>query len=240
MKNLRYLAVFTLVASACGTDDEPSVAYDPGSSPFGQSMAAWSQAWWAWALETPAANHPVLGGPCSTNQRGDVFFLAGNFGGVESRTCVVPAGKALFFPITTFLCYPSPENPDEACSTPSSAAELTACATETYDDASVPKTLEVTLDGEVIADPLTFRATTGVFDWTAPSADPADWLFDAVGPIPNNTCGIATGDRFGVSDGYWIMLRPLSTGVHTLRFASTVGSGTDAFTIDMTYDIMQQ
>ena len=226
-------------AAACGDDPADEPTFDPASTQYGKTMAQWGEAWWTWLVETPATNHPVLGGPCGTAQSGDVFFLTGNFGGTESRNCTVPAVKALFFPITTNLCYPSPEDPAEGCSTPSTTAALTACAGSDYDDPAVPKSLEVTLDGEVIADPLSYRAHTGQFSWTAPT-DMAEWLFDAVGPIPTNTCGIPTGDRFGVADGYWIMLKPLAAGSHTLRFASTVGAGADAFTIDMTYTITQQ
>lgn len=240
MKYLTLIVTAAALTTAACADDETELTFPAGSTQYGATMAQWGEAWWTWALETPAATNPILGGPCTTGQTGDVFFLTGNFGGVESRSCTVPAGKALFFPITTILCYPLPEDPAEACSTPDSLAELTLCATESFDDPSVPLTMEVTVDGEVVADLEGYRTATGQFAWTAPSANSADWLIDPVGPIPANTCGIPVGDRFGVADGYWIMLRPLAPGSHSLRFASTLGAGVDAFTIDMTYALTQQ
>jgi hypothetical protein len=59
--------------------------------------------WWQWALAEPASNNPLTdttGQFAAVNQRGRVWFLAGNLGGGTTiRTITVPAGKALFFPI---------------------------------------------------------------------------------------------------------------------------------------------
>src|SRR5262249_9770624 len=59
-----------------------------------------------WALAEPAPDNPLLdstGQFAAVNQRGRVWFLAGNTGGTPVlttvRTITVPAGKALFFPI---------------------------------------------------------------------------------------------------------------------------------------------
>src|SRR6266487_6405773 len=58
--------------------------------------------WWQWAFETPASENPLTdttGQFAAVNQRGRVWFLAGNPGGTTVRTITVPSGKALFFPI---------------------------------------------------------------------------------------------------------------------------------------------
>ena len=58
--------------------------------------------WWKWALETPASENPLTdttGQFAAVNQRGPVWFLAGNPGSTTVRTISVPSGKALFFPI---------------------------------------------------------------------------------------------------------------------------------------------
>src|SRR5215831_10665104 len=58
--------------------------------------------WWQWALETPASENPLTdttGQFAAVNQRGRVWFLAGNSGGITIRPITVPSGKALFFPI---------------------------------------------------------------------------------------------------------------------------------------------
>ena len=73
------------------------------SGAFGATYGQWSARWWQWALSAPAADNPVLhatGANCAVGQSGPVWFLAGNFKrGRYFRTCTVPAGRALFFPI---------------------------------------------------------------------------------------------------------------------------------------------
>jgi len=76
---------------------------------FGKTYSEWAAAWQEWSLSIPASKHPLFNnGDCSTGQKGidgkmgPVFFLGGGYAGPSGavkRTCTVPAGKALFFPI---------------------------------------------------------------------------------------------------------------------------------------------
>ncbi|MEZ4399226.1 MAG: hypothetical protein R3B06_04360 [Kofleriaceae bacterium] len=170
------IAACALLAAACG--DEPtsttidaavdaapdatpvSPTFGPDESPYGRSMSQWAAAWWTWAIELPRTDHPIAGGPCTAGQSGDVFFLAGNFGGTEARTCTVPAGKALQFPILNSLCWPEYET--QGCGTPTTTAELTMCAAGIFDEGPA-HTMTITLDGVDIADPESYRASTGRF-----------------------------------------------------------------------------
>jgi len=44
-------------------------------------------------------------------------------------------------------------------------------------------------------------------------------------PVEDNLFGMEGGGEFNaVSDGYWVMLRPLTPGRHTLNFGGTVGN----------------
>lgn len=214
--------------------DAPGVAptFAPGDAPYGTPMNEWAAAWWTWALQLPTTDHPIVGGPCAAGQAGEVFFLAGNFGGVETRACAVPAGKALMFPILNSLCYPQPET--QGCATPISTADLVECAAGPF-DSGAPIALEVTLDGVAIDAPTSYRHSTGRFSWPAPPFAEAEWLAPSLGPIPANACGLPEGDRFGVGDGYWMILRPLAPGPHTLRITGSLGS----FALDVTYQLTQ-
>jgi hypothetical protein len=59
--------------------------------------------WWQWALSIPVFENPLLdqtGEKCMVGQRGPVWFLVGNFGGGDTtRSCSIPEGKRLFFPV---------------------------------------------------------------------------------------------------------------------------------------------
>lgn len=71
--------------------------------PFqGKTYGQWAAAWWQWALSAPTPVNPLVdpvGADCAAGQSGSVWFLAGTFGGAVTRTCNVPVGRSLFFPV---------------------------------------------------------------------------------------------------------------------------------------------
>jgi hypothetical protein len=94
------------------------------SHPSGKSYAAWIADWWKWALETEAPDSPLLNPTSSNCSAGDqpsrVRFLGGNFTGGASdppvvRTCTIPSGTALFFPILNAVWASTP-TPNAVCS----------------------------------------------------------------------------------------------------------------------------
>jgi hypothetical protein len=68
---------------------------------FGKRFRDWSAEWWQFALSLPASKNPLVdatGEKCAVGQRGEVWFLVGSFIGPVTRACLIPEGKALFFP----------------------------------------------------------------------------------------------------------------------------------------------
>lgn len=62
--------------------------------------------WWNWAASSPARSNPVKdpdGTFCAENQPADVWFLAGSFGEERQRTCSVPAGRPVAFPLVNLV-----------------------------------------------------------------------------------------------------------------------------------------
>lgn len=230
------IALFALLSMTVAARCDDSPFAPPDQRVRGVTYAELAARWWQYVLAIPAAQNPVLDGPCTTGQSGDIFFLTGNFGGTSTRDCTVPPGKAIVFPAANFICYTAPDA--EGCSTPHTDAELIACAQGGFD--GIPTTLTVELDGEPLTDPAAYHVTSSVFSWTAPP-DEADWLLPFIGPIPANTCGIPEGNRFGATDGFWIGLRPLEHGEHTLHFTARIEPpGQDPFVEDVTYHLTQQ
>jgi hypothetical protein len=87
------------------------VAVIPVDQPFAdRTQEMWSARWWMWASSFGDAPSPVrdlTGDLCGKGQEGDVFFLAGTFArGPIHRTCKVPAGKHLFFPLVNYIVMP--------------------------------------------------------------------------------------------------------------------------------------
>jgi hypothetical protein len=124
----------------------------------------------------------------------------------------VPGGKAIFFPLLNGLSFP-PEFPDEGdpCLELDEPVEQIRC--DVNDDLAffAPDVLlEVSVNGVRIKDPFAYRAQTG----------PGGFTFRS-GAFGEEQFGYPPGDRFpAVADGWWILLKPLPPGVHTINFSA--------------------
>src|SRR4051794_6421772 len=100
------IVVFAAIATCPSFASAENLPIAPiQSHPHGQTYSQWAAEWWQWAFETPASVNPVLdltGEHCAEGQMDHVWFLAGTFGTVPAsvvRTCTIPTGTALFFPL---------------------------------------------------------------------------------------------------------------------------------------------
>jgi hypothetical protein len=78
-----------------GRGERPGLPYPPHSP---EGLAA---RWVQWVAGVGMTHSPVddpSGADAGVNQPGDVWFLAGTFGGKAERRCPVPAGLPLFVP----------------------------------------------------------------------------------------------------------------------------------------------
>jgi hypothetical protein len=188
-----------------------------------------SAKWWQWALSIPVSENPILdptGDKCVIGQRGSTWFLAGNAG---TRTCSVPEGEALFFPVinsvnidTPNVCGQGPERiPVE---------DLRAVSAAFIDGAS---NLLAEVDGESIDD--LRRIQSKVFVVALPEENVFDAPCAALGGAPAGIYSPA------VDDGVYVKLRPLEVGDHTLHFhAENLGDPSttnDDFVVDVTYNL---
>src|SRR5690348_896589 len=104
-------AVLTFAAPVYSQNPNPGVI-PPNAAPHGKTYGEWSAAWSKWAYEAPDGKNPVLdttGANCAVGQSGHVWFLAGTFfvgpqTGPAVRTCTIPPGQMLFFPIGNGFC----------------------------------------------------------------------------------------------------------------------------------------
>jgi hypothetical protein len=196
----------------------------PASLPYGASYGTWGGRWWQWAVSAPFLADPITdetGARCGINQSGPVWFLAGNFGGETVRSCTVPAGKAIFFPIVNFFAeYPCPpEFGFEPAPGQTLEEFLRGFIAPFIDDAT---NMAVEVDGVALADLTAYRGAT-FFDMT-------------LHPSWADIDPCATGDaQPTASDGYWIMLAPLAPGPHTIHFHAELPDF--GFVLDVTYNL---
>lgn len=209
------------VAAAIGTT-APAWAED-------DSFAALSAQWWQWALSIPVASNPLLDPAvpgttsavnCMVGQRGAVWFLAGKFldGGTVRRSCSVPAGVALFFPVINSVNVNSPNICGQGG--PLSVRDLRGLVAPFIDAVTV---VQAKLDNRPITRIRRVRSEPFI------TALPIDNLFVAPcgGGVP---AGVYSPS---VDDGYYVKVNGLAPGMHTLEFRATSGT----FTLDVAYEL---
>jgi hypothetical protein len=211
-------AMVLCVAASLGVAGAASAANtNPGvlpvqSTAFGTTYGQWSARWWQWALSAPARDNPVLdttGANCAVGQSGPVWFLAGDFGGRVSRTCTVPAGRALFFPIINHICAPDPGE------TATFQDELACVRAGTALDTGA-----VEIDG---------RAVQNLRDYLVESPEFALTL--SAGNVLGAPAGVYAP---AAAAGIHLLLAPLAAGEHLIHFTGANGRG---FALDVTYHL---
>jgi hypothetical protein len=199
-----------------------AVVISPQQENYGQLGALW----WKWELAIPYAQNPLAdttGADCAVGQNGGTWFLAGTLGGKKpvTRSCTIPAGKTLFFPVVNVeQDYPCPDPNYQPASGQSLQDFLTyGNPSLSYTNGAVTiinqaSDLKASLDDTNIPILPSYRGTSNLFSFTG---DPSLTVLDSC---------ITGSPQPAVSDGYWLMLAPLSRGQHTLQFGGTVGSFT--------------
>ena len=204
--------------SSCTVNPE---RYSIDSKPFGTPYRDWIAKFWQWMISIPQPSNPNYGSytdiniKCSINQTDPhVWFLVPTFGGPAERTCTIPSGKAILFPVISGECN-FLESPDKK-----TYSELRQCAME-GDEGAVMK---VKVDGIEMKDLEQYRVQTDPFDLTIPK---------------NNVFSAPPGQTKAVADGFYTFLKPFSPGKHDIEFSGSivdVNKGT-SYSTDVKYHL---
>jgi hypothetical protein len=218
----------TLTPLFARQDQNDFLVYPADSLPFGMTYGDWNAAWIQYGLSIPVSINPTLdttGAYCNVAQSGGpVFFLSGSFSSDPvTRICTVPRGQALLVPLTVWECSTVEPPPFNG----SNPQELRACA-GTWTDGVGIDTLKLRIDGAKVPGLQHFRAQSPFFDFVMPATD----NFLALN-------GVTSGSS--VSDGYFVMVKPLSPGHHTIHFEGATVSGPGAgISMNVTYNLTVQ
>ena len=206
--------IYAQQASGSGS---PGV-FPPESKPYGLTYPEWTAKWWQWAYSMPEADNPSIddtGKNCANNQSGPVWFLTGTFGGAVTRECTIPSDKGILVPIINAAC--------DSATEPSidTEAELRSCA-KADQDTVIEK--EIIVDGLNVGNLDGYRFQSPLINLTFPE---------------NNIAGVTPQTAKAVSDGFWILLEPLSPGRHEIHFKAALGdptaTGFTNFALDVKY-----
>lgn len=185
----------------------PSPLIAPGDIVLDLSQVEWSQAYLQWVAAFPRNGSPIAdssGAACAARQQGDVWFLATSDGTAPvTRICAVPAGKTLFVPIVSTMERSGNQEPDCGSMARIAANHLAQHVTQ----------LTMSVDGVAVDDLASHRQAS------------ATCFPLGLRQTPRLTAATA------VSDGYYVMLRPLAPGLHTIA----VGAKFDSTSLSTTY-----
>lgn len=210
------LIVITLVYN-CAFGYE---TYSLDSKPHNTTFSVWAAKWHQWLISSPQQENPAAdssGTFCAIRQSEPVWFLAGSLGDSVERTCEIPYGKDILIPVIVSSC------DDGDFMQPVTPEFLTSCAKQ--DNNNVLKK-EVLIDGTKIPDSEIHRVTTSQF---------------AIQYPPDNIFGAAPTKAHTVVDGFWVFLKPLNRGPHTISFNAVTppnpATGAMGFVVDVKYNI---
>jgi len=194
-----------------------SVTYNPHSNVKGLTYGEWSAKWWQWAISLPKHGNPIsdpTGKHCADGQSGPVWYLAGTFGSKPiTRECTVPHDKVLMLPVVNAICWEDRQTKTEA--------EVRAVCKDLIDHTTV---VDASVDGVPIDNLQNYRMQSPLFDIKAPD---------------HNILRVKALDTQGITDGYWVMLKPLKMGSHQVHFHAILSFPDDGFTaeFDITYNL---
>lgn len=240
-------AIQPMVSVASAQTKGPFVSPTGGAANpkvYGKTYGEWSAAWWQWVGSLPSDMNPIAdttGDLCDVGQAGPVWFLAGTSGGLAERTCTIPAGKAIFYPLINQIWV---DCPPPALDTQLSDAEIgwfMATFTVAGDYAcELTSTLDTfyspVLVGDDLPTPISLLRVPAVR-----TQSPAFRINLGTDSIFRSGCGPDVdleGDygRF-FSEGHWVMLPPLQVGEHVLTLHGASCDPNTPFENGVTYHL---
>jgi hypothetical protein len=183
------------------------------SKPYGLTYGDWAARFWQWLYSIPKPVNPAAdptGKNCGLKQTGPVWFLPGTFGGTNERTCTIPKDKAILLTAINGMCSFAEHHVK-------TEPELRACAKADQDKLT---SATITVDGTPIKP---YRLYSSLFTVILPD---------------NNALGLKAQTTPALSDGYWVTLKPLSAGSHTIRASGSLVDFTATGTVNFATDVI--
>jgi hypothetical protein len=202
------ICILTSTVSVSSGDNNPGIA-PINSHPYGKSYGEWAVAWWTWLLETPYDINPAVNNnPCSGGQSGHVWFLASDAfvnwwdapGVQEFRSCTIPTGTALFFPLISNGYFAFDTDPP---------AERTKDFVRRASRCAGPVKISLKIDGEKVENPYKYYEESPFFTINLPENS----IYKDIYPA-------AMTWEPSADSGYYLFLRPLAEGRHTLEWTA--------------------
>ena len=224
------LGIILGLTTLTGASSADQLPWPPGAAPQPpRPLPELTAEWWQWVYSIPqpyaadaALSNPLFdttGASCMVGQRGSVWFLAGTNGttGPVTRSCSVPEGASIFFPVINFSNINTPGCPSTQQS--QTVQQLQAVLPPAIESV---KSNSVTVDGANVTKALVKLVQSVPFEL----AFPAQNVFGVspctpANPTPGAQYPLAPGIYSPViATGYYVWLPPPTLGNHTISFAA--------------------
>lgn len=171
--------------------------------------------------------YDVMGENCQVGQQGPVWFLAGTIGSGDPtaqtyRYCAVPVGKAIFFPVINAAWLGFLNDPEEQ-----RTAEFARWAADVSCDRNSIEGLSVTIDGEEVNNPIQFATIceqSQIFQVLLPTDNILEAADDWLPQLMLSP---------SAHQGFYIYIKPLTVGEHTIEWTATWDCGTENVKYDL-------
>jgi hypothetical protein len=192
-------------------DSNPNpMLFPKDARPYGRSIERWSELLWSYIYSIPVDHNPFFdttGQNCAVDEDGPVWFLpavpGSSLGTNISRNCTIPRDRAIMMQLSSALNdYPCPDPTFHPAPGQSLYDFLIGGISPLFDGETG---FVVTLDGVNIQDPLSYRFTSDDIFRFKP--DLSMQAFDSC---------IIQKDMLGVSDGFYLLFKPMTPGQRTI------------------------
>jgi hypothetical protein len=209
--------------------------FQKNEMPFGKSYEDWIQDWWRWNAAIPGDPETTFAGVkengCLINKEGPVAMLMDPaIGGSHHQKCEISSNQGILISGWSALCSGAIKGNENK-----SFKELSECARQ-YDLGKV--TANVWVDNKPIAQAKAEDyKTTNLINATEFYSKG----FNITIPGDSNLAVDNPGTHLGATHGWYIFLKPLPVGEHTIRYVNdvretTLGAG-NTNNADITYSL---
>lgn len=230
---LALVLAIAMTTTAAGADapGPRSLVFAQNAHPYGLAMSTWGQLINQWIYQEPYDVNPAYdqtGAHCAIDQRGPAWFIPPVFAPPgtprpiiqnATRTCTVPAHHSLLLDIGSLVDdYPCP---DPAFRPPPGESLYDFLIADAKPVMDTVNALHVSIDGIGVPDVLSYRYHSAQ-------------LFNIKGDLSLQPVldGCITGSyQPAIVDGFFMMIKPLAPGFHTI-----VVRGTNTLGDDRTYN----
>lgn len=192
---------FSVIAAPPAATFADRVLLPPDAKVGGESFGQLTSRWWQWATAMPIAPYQDPDGRlCEYGQEGKVWFLAGTDGSFNAqRECVIPADRHILVPVIN-MRYSNPRrHGTDALPIPCKVLQESAAVNNERLASAV-----AFIDGVPVTDVARYRVRS-----------------DGCFPIDADDDTSAST----AADGYWLLIKPLPPGRHTLTVGANYAAG---------------